>query len=261
MHEARSLSWDKGAESKVLVIVGDDVPHGPNANPKHLNWRDEMRALHADGIAVYGVQALNRKHATPFYKEIAEGSGGFHLSLDQFSYITDMILAICYKQAGDERLRGYEREVIERGRMNRSLDRAIGRMLGRAPSTSFGEANLNAVPPGRFQILDVDHNTSIKDFVLENGLNFKVGRGFYEFTKAETVQARKEVVLMDKATGDLFSGSKAREMLGLPEGEEARVRPTALEKYAVFIQSTSANRKLVGKTRFLYEVDDWSASS
>jgi hypothetical protein len=65
---------------------------------------------------------------------------------------------------------------------------------------------------------------------------------------------------MDRATGDLFSGSKAREMLGLPEGEEARVRPTALEKYAVFIQSTSANRKLVGKTRFLYEVEDWAAT-
>jgi hypothetical protein len=261
MHEARSLRWSKDADSKVLVMVGDDVPHAPKDNPKHLNWRDEMRALHAAGIAVYGVQALNRKHATPFYKEIAEESGGFHLSLDQFAYITDMILAICYKQAGDDRLRGYEEEVIRRGRMNRSLDRAIGQMLRRAPSAGFGEASLNAVSPGRFQILDVDHDTSIKDFVLENGLKFKVGRGFYEFTKPETVQARKEVVLMDKATGDLFSGSKAREMLGLSEGVESRIRPTALEKYAVFIQSTSANRKLVGKTRFLYEVDDWAAPS
>jgi hypothetical protein len=261
MHEARSLKWDRNAASKVLVMVGDDVPHAPKDNPKHLNWRDEMRALHADGVSVYGVQALNRKHATPFYKEIAEESGGFHLALDQFAYITDMILAICFKQAGDEQLRGYEREVIKGGRMNRSLDRAIGRMLGRGASTSYGESDLNAVSPGRFQILDVDHDTSIKDFVVENGLAFKVGRGFYEFTKAETVQARKEVVLMDRTTGDLFSGSKAREMLGLPEGEEARVRPTALEKYAVFIQSTSANRKLVGKTRFLYEVEDWAATA
>jgi len=42
-------------------------------------------------------------------------------------------------------------------------------------------------------------------------------------------------------------------------GESTRIRPTSLEKYAVFVQSTSANRKLMGGTRFLYEVEDWAA--
>jgi hypothetical protein len=95
--------------------------------------------------------------------------------------------------------------------------------------------------------------------VTENGLRFKKGRGFYEFTKTETIQGGKEVVLMEKKTGDMFSGKKAREMLGLPDGETARVRPTSFDTYAVFVQSTSINRRLVGGTRFLYEVEDWAA--
>jgi hypothetical protein len=141
--------------------------------------------------------------------------------------------------------------------MSRGLNRMFSTMLGRKLSADLAEADLHAVPAGRFQVLEIDKDTSIKDFVLENGLTFKTGRGFYEFTKTETIQGYKEIVLMEKATGDLFEGEKARELLGLPSGETARIRPTALEKYAVFVQSTSANRKLIGKTRFLYEVDDW----
>jgi hypothetical protein len=48
-------------------------------------------------------------------------------------------------------------------------------------------------------------------------------------------------------------------MLGLPEGTTARIKPSNLEKYVVFVQSTSANRKLMGGTRFLYEVQDWAS--
>ncbi|MEI5604674.1 VWA domain-containing protein, partial [Streptomyces brasiliscabiei] len=76
----------------------------------------------------------------------------------------------------------------------------------------------------------------------------KTGRGFYEFTKTETIQGKKEVILMDRKTGDMFTGQKAREMLGLPEGASIRIKPTSLEKYVVFVQSTSANRKLMGGT-------------
>jgi hypothetical protein len=212
------------------------------------------------GIPVYGVQALGRRHATPFYKELAEKSGGFHLNLDQFSAITDMVLAICYKQSSDDQLSAYEREVVNEGRNNRSMNAMFNTMLRReATKTAFGAADLAAVPPGRFQVLSIDHDSAIKEFVLENGLRFKKGRGFYEFTKTETIQGGKEVVLMDKASGDMYSGRKAREMLGLPEGETARIRPTSLEKFAVFVQSTSVNRRLVGGTRFLYEVEDWAA--
>ena len=129
-------------------------------------------------------------------------------------------------------------------------------MFQRDDGNLFTEAHLNAVSPSRFQVLNVEDNISIKNFVLENGLTFKRGRGFYEFTKTETIQANKEILLMEKNTGDLFAGDCVRGMLGLPENTKVRIKPTDLEKYTVFVQSNSYNRKLMANTRFLYEVED-----
>jgi len=256
LHEAQSLSWSKSA-SKSLVLIGDDIPHPPAHNPKKLNWRKELDKLTDAEITVYGIQALNRPHANPFYQELAEKSGGFHINLDQFSYITDLFLAVCYQQSSNEQLQAYEQEVIEQGRMSRGLNKMFNTMMKRETTSYYESADLRAVTPGRFQILEVEQDISIKAFVLENGLSFQVGRGFYEFTKTETIQAKKEIILMDRATGDLFEGGAAREMLGLPMDATIRIKPSNLEKYVVFVQSTSANRKLIGKTRFLYEVEDW----
>jgi len=47
-------------------------------------------------------------------------------------------------------------------------------------------------------VLDVDERGDIRSFVQRNGLMFKQGRGFYEFTKPEKVSDKKEVVLVDK---------------------------------------------------------------
>lgn len=259
LHEAQSLSWSNSA-SKSLVLIGDDIPHPPAHNPQKLNWRKEADKLAEQGIMVYGVQALNRAHATPFYKELAEKSGGFHVNLDQFSYITNLFLAVCYQQSSNEQLQAYEQEVIQQGRMSRGLNQIFNSMMKRQATSYYADADLRAVSPGRFQVLEVEQDISIKAFVLENGLTFKVGRGFYEFTKTETIQGHKEIILMERATGDLFEGESAREMLGLPVGATVRIKPSNLEKYVVFVQSTSANRKLIGGTNFLYEVEDWGRS-
>src|ERR1019366_1190938 len=71
--------------TRVFVLIGDEMPHPPAANPQHLNWRTEVAALTTQGICVYAVQALNRRHATPFYRELGHTSGGFHLRLEQFA--------------------------------------------------------------------------------------------------------------------------------------------------------------------------------
>lgn len=263
LHEARSASWSSG-KKKVLVMIGDDVPHGPHEkqNTKSLDWRNELGLLLEAGINVYAVQALGRRHSTKFWQEVAEKTGGFHLELNQFRYVEDMIMAVCYKQDGDEALENFEKELVEKGRMNRNVDRMIGTMLGRTASDRFtgkvGE--LGAVSGGRFQVLDVEENAPIKQFVMDNGATFKKGRGFYEFTKRVEVQEYKEVILMDNATGDLYSGDKARQMAGIPIGIRAKVSPGSgdLAGYTCFIQSTSVNRKLLAGTKFLYEVDDWS---
>ena len=89
---------------------------------------------------------------------------------------------------------------------------------GREITSGFGGGErsdgLVAVDPSRFQVLHVEARCSIKEFVLENSLIFKTGRGFYEFTKPEIISHKKEVVLVDRATGDMFTGHEAAEMIG-----------------------------------------------
>lgn len=51
-----------------------------------------------------------------------------------------------------------------------------------------------------------------------------------------------------------------REQLGIPFGTRGKVRPLQIpeimEKYDVYIQSTSVNRKLDPGTKFLYELEE-----
>ena len=257
LHEARSFNW--GPDIKTLIIIGDDVPHTPSypGNAGKLNWRNEIELLLKMGVNVYGVQALNRSHATPFYQEIAVRTGGFYLTLDQFSNVVELVMAICYQQTGMDLLSRLEAEIESSGRMNRNLDEAFGILSGRRrPSTRFRKSrDLEAVPAGRFQVLDVDADQSIRDFVEDNGLTFKKGRGFYQLTKTETIQDYKEIVLREDHTSDLYSGEKARELLSLPRAGKVRARPVVPAGYTAFVQSTSYNRKLIGGTEFLYEVD------
>ena len=275
MNLARDMSWTPNY-TKVFVMIGDEPPHTVEYrdNVRRLDWKNEARGLADMGIPIYAVQCLNRRESTFLYRGVAEISGGLHLNLDQFANITEMVLAICYKQVGNERLEAYEAEIVSERRMNRNLDDMFATMMQRAvrevagsaryPTTAtrrprYAATDLRAVPSGRFQVLHVDHDSPIKQFVQEQGVTFKVGRGFYEFMKAETIQDYKEVVLMDRQTGDLFSGDAARELAGIPVGVKARLKPAILDKYRIFVQSTSANRKLIGGYGFLYEVDDWMA--
>lgn len=259
LHEALEYDWSMNA-NKVLVLIGDDVPHPVTdaQNTNRLDWRVQARKLHDAGVVVYPVQCLSKAYATPFYRELATMTGGYHLELDQFSEIVDLLRAICYKQVGNDQLQRYEETVARAGRMNRTLDRAFGTLAGRKKSTRYAGTvapKFTPVPPGRFQILQVDDSQDIQSFVESNDLMFQKGRGFYEFMKTETIQENKEVVLRDKSTGDMFTGDAARQLIGLPTGVRGKLKPVHLDAYDVFVQSTSYNRKLISGTRFLYEVD------
>jgi len=257
--EARRFSWAAG-KNKALVMIGDDVPHGPTypGNTRKLDWRNELDLLQESRIAVYGVQALNRSHAAAFWAEVAKKTGGFHLKLNQFRHVVDLLKAVCYKQESPEALIEYQDLVQREGRMNRDVATMFGTLTGKKLEVSFGSSDLKAVAPGRFQIFEVARDQDIKGFCTDMGATFKVGRGFYEFEKKSVkVQDHKEVILEHKESGDLFTGKHARDLLGLPEHGTASISPKSakLKDYNVFIQSTSPNRKLLGGTRFLYEVD------
>lgn len=259
LFDAQGLDWSHKAK-KALVIFADDMPHhvGYSENILNLDWRKETKKLAEMGVVIYAVQCLSKSYANQFYADLARITGGYHLRLDQFSEVMDLLMAICYQQAGSEKLANWEEEIWRKKRMSRTLDESFSTLSGKKRVPRFGaeiKGGLVPVPPGRFQILEVEDDIPIREFVGSNGLIFGTGKGFYEFTKSELIQEKKEVVLRDKATGDMFTGAKSREMIGLPMGVRGRVRPTAFEKYDVFVQSTSYTRNLKGGTRFLYEVD------
>jgi hypothetical protein len=266
LHSARAFNWTAG-KHKVLVLIGDDVPHRPNEpqNYKHLDWRNELDCLLEMGVHVYAVQALGRHHATSFYKEIAQKTKGLHLELNQFSDVPDLIKAICYSQAGTMAITNFVNKRIKKRNFSRSMVKNLTALTGaeiKLPDEykdRYATTKLSAVPPGRFQVMEVDKDCPIKIFVQENGMTFKKGRGFYEFIKRVIIQEYKEIILQDKITGDFYSGSEARKIVGIPEGRVTlSPRQADLDKYNIFIQSTSYNRKLLAGTKFLYELDDWA---
>ena len=242
--------------------------------------------LTESNIHVYAVQALARRHATSFYKEVAEKTGGYHLQLNQFADVVNLLLAISYKQQGNDQLYKFEKEVQGSGRLSRDMHAAFSTLGGRVTTTtttthggravktttttvrtpaSFGKRDLAAVHPSRFQATYIDHDQSIRDYVEDLGIKFRPGRGFYEFTKSVKVQPHKEVVLQDKITGDMFTGARARKILNLPDGVTKSIAPSKMPKvfdqYRAFIQSTSWNRRLLGDTHFLYEVEDYDRAA
>lgn len=254
--------WRKYAK-KVVVLIGDDVPHGKDyyANVSRLDWEEEAKKLAEADIVLYPVQALGRRHATTFYDKLAAIFGTVKLVLDQFNQIIELITAVGLKQKSDEALANYAAELSSGRLMNRSIARMINALLGTedvAPSISTKPTDLEAVHPSRFQILHVDTKISIRDFVQATGVRYQPRKGFYQWIKKETIQPYKHIVLRVRETGDMYTGDRARQMLNLPDHDiDLRPPKDILEKYVVFVESTSYNRKLDPGTLFLYEVEDF----
>ena len=96
----------------------------------------------------------------------------------------------------------------------------------------------------------------IRDYVEQIiGKTYSKGCAYYQLSKSEKVQASKQIAIRDKVTGKIYSGMAARNILGLPAGSEVRLAPSHTlqngSQYEVFIQSSSANRKLSGGTWLL----------
>ena len=269
LHEAKTkYNWSLNSK-KIFVLIGDDIAHEVSypQNKLRLDWKQEAKNLADININIYTIQCLSRSYATSFYSKVAEYGKGLHLKLDQFADISNLINAIIYKQVSNERVSQYEEQVVKSGKMNRTLDESFATLTGR-PRDAKGrfvkisdtlDETLKPVLPGRFLILNVEKEQDIKGCAEDHDLLFKPGKGFYFFQKSETIQSYKEIVLREKTSGDMYTGKRARELLGIPTDREVTISPRTItgdsSKYDVFIQSTSYNRKLKPSTKFLYEVD------
>lgn len=265
-----TMDWGAG-RTKAFVLIGDASPHGVDYrdNKDRISWTEEAGLLNDMNVKIFAVHALSyyRSSSRMFYKRIADITGGKYLTLDQFNEVTDLILATCVSQYDEEKLNEFVSIIKNKGRMTRTLARNIGILSNSKIDTGYTEGKavqkdgLIPVNPGRFQVMSVERNCDIRSFVENNGITFKKGRGFYELTKHETVQQYKEVIIQDRETGEMFTGAQVRERLGLqPQIDKGGVKESLSSRdtseFRVFVQSTSYNRKLIGGTMFLYEVDD-----
>ncbi len=92
----------------------------------------------------------------------------------------------------------------------------------------------------------------IRDVCNEIFGEFITGRAFYQLTKTEEVQPQKIIAIRDKVTNDVYAGVAARNLLGLPLVGYIKLSPTSNDRYDVFVQSTSVNRKILAQTGLLY---------
>ncbi|MFF7357119.1 MULTISPECIES: vWA domain-containing protein [Streptomyces] len=114
-------------------------------------------------------------------------------------------------------------------------------------------AGLTPVDPSQYQLIPVTRDAAIRDWVVESGHTYRTGGAFYQLSKSEKIQARKQIAVLDKKTDRVYTGPEARALLGLPD-VEVRVKPDHNDGFTIFVQSTSVNRKLVPNTRILLMV-------
>lgn len=111
-------------------------------------------------------------------------------------------------------------------------------------------AGLTPVNPSEYQLIPVARDAAIRDWVVECGHTYRTGGAFYQLSKSEKIQARKQIAVLEKKTDRVYTGPAARALLGLPDSE-VRVKPDQNDEFTIFVQSTSVNRKLVPNTRLL----------
>lgn len=90
----------------------------------------------------------------------------------------------------------------------------------------------------------------IRPFVVASGYNYIPGHWYYELTKTETLQANKRIIIRNKNTRKVYAGNEARDLLGLPYGDNVKIVPSGINStnYQIFVQSLSVNRKLMPNT-------------
>ena len=265
LHEATKLSWT--SKRRAFIMIGDEVPHTVGYRYREEqcihDWRKETKTLVDLGIRVYGVQALGRRSSNFFYDEISRMTNGVKLDLSQFAHINTYINAIAYHQS--DKLDSYQASDPTFS-TNISLKNMFARLKNRGEAISLSSDKIEIL--SKFQVMSVTEVMDIKGFVERSGATFSRGKGYYQLIErtadgkanSEIIQADKEVLFVDKLTGETFSDTRwCREQLGIPYGTKGTVRPLGIphimNKYDVFVQSNSYNRKLDSATRFLYQLD------
>lgn len=262
------IRWRPDAK-RVAIMIGDTSANSvtDSLNKIRRDVNTELARCATAGIKIYAIQCQTGTRDECLWHALATRTGGVYFDLFQFDEVLTTIQASLFNEGGVDLLEEFIKFLIANGKYTRSMDNLAATLLHRAPQV--GKSNLTPVKPGRFQILTIsdedcasDGKIAIKAFVEAQGFKFEKGRGFYELGRAETIQDYKEIVVMDRNTGDFFTGeANIRALLNvrpLPPGSKEKIKLSeisGLDKYRIFIQSMSVNRKLVSGAMFLYNIE------
>lgn len=264
LNAARSFDW--ASDKRAFILIGDEVPHLPGyrygSMVNNLDWRAEAKALSDMSVQIYGVQALGRRGSTQFYEQVSRMTGGIKLDLSQFQHIPTYLNAVAYHQSGQ--LEDYEKSDPSFS-TNISLKNMFRKLKGGTGDLA-AESKMELL--SKFQVMNVVDAMKIKDFVEMMGCTFQRGKGYYQLIERtadgkanfEEVQANKEVIFVNKETGEAINDTEwCRNQLGVPYGTKGKVYPlkipAVMDKYDIFIQSNSYTRNLDPGCKFLYELE------
>ncbi len=264
------LKWSNDPKTtKLVVFVADEVPHRKGENNCGIkvahDWKELVGEYAKRDIKIAAVQCLGNRHANYFYQGMANNTNGYYLQLDQFSELKNLILGLCYIQESPEKFQEFTKVVEAQQPLSRSEFNNFN-VIG-AGTTGFSTTvsdrfkvrkdGLIPVSPGRFQILPVTEKKKSLVFIEDQGLKYVRGGLFYELTMPERIQAKKKVVILDRSTGDMFTGDVARKLIGAEPGVALTINPKKIggdlkEQYRIFIQSQSPVRDMDPGTTALF---------
>lgn len=151
------------------------------------------------------------------------------------------------------------REVPFRVRLKRgnTLEWFEGKVGPQKNITCFEFDNDGSGAVGPFIVLPPNIiGATFEELCNKNNVTYRSGNGYYALKKTEKVSAKKEMVLHNKENDTFIINAKeCKKLLGLAENIDHNIKPKDIpDKYRLFVQSTSHNRKIPKDTHVLFKV-------
>jgi len=119
-------------------------------------------------------------------------------------------------------------------------------------TTTAVQSSLQELNPTTFTIYTATQDQAIKAFVeAQTGKSYVKGNNYYLLNKKEHIQSYKNIFIRERATGKVYGGDNARNLLQLPIGQDIDVKPDTNNVFDIYVESTSVNRKILNGTTVL----------
>lgn len=126
-------------------------------------------------------------------------------------------------------------QVIQQATENFMMGRAQGIRGSRAVFSTGADAvnkdtvkaaGLTPVDASEYQLIPVARDAVIRDWVIECGHTYRTGCAFYQLSKSEKIQARKQIAVLEKKTDRCTRGRRPERCWACPTRKSVSSRTT-----------------------------------